>query len=45
METLPRQGCARQDMPVRGCFKDLNGYNGGLPDSDFRQRGTACSTT
>ena len=36
METLPRQGLRREDMLKRVArFKDLNGYNGGLPDSDF----------
>jgi hypothetical protein len=36
METLPRQGLRREDMLKRVArFRDLNGYNGGLPDSDF----------
>ncbi len=36
METLPRKGLRREEMLKRVArFKDLNGYNGGLPDSDF----------
>jgi hypothetical protein len=36
METLPRFGLRREDMLKRVArFKDLKGYNGGLPDSDY----------
>lgn len=36
METLPRSGLRREDMMKRvAFFKDLKGYDGGLPDSDF----------
>ncbi len=36
METLPRSGLRREDMLKRVArFKDLSGYNGGLPDSDY----------
>jgi hypothetical protein len=36
METLPRFGLRREDMLKRVArFKDLKGYDGGLPDSDY----------
>ena len=36
METLPRSGLRREDMMKRvAFFKDLQGYNGGLPDSNY----------
>ena len=36
METLPRTGLRREDMLKRVArFKDLNGYDGGLPDSNY----------
>jgi mannose-6-phosphate isomerase-like protein (cupin superfamily) len=36
MESLPRSGLRREDMLKRVArFKDLKGYNGGLPDSDY----------
>lgn len=37
METLPRFGLRREDMLKRvAYFKDLKGYDGGLPDSEHR---------
>ncbi len=36
METLPRFGLRREDMMKRvAFFKDLKGYDGGLPDSNY----------
>ena len=36
METLPRFGLRREDMLKRVArFKNLKGYDGGLPDSDY----------
>ena len=36
MESLPRSGLRREDMLKRVArFKDLKGYNGGLPDSAY----------
>jgi hypothetical protein len=37
METLPRRGVARADMMQRiALFKDLEGFDGGLPDSRMK---------